>query len=72
MSTTPRRVLVQATLVVRDIYTCRKCNARRAGDAYNIETDDPLLSLSRNRPTPHSMPVGWASYLDGFECPKHH
>lgn len=66
------RVLVKATLVVRDIYKCRKCDAAQAGDAYTIETDNPVSTLSRNNPRPHSMPVGWASYLDGFDCPKHH
>lgn len=69
---TPRRVLIAATLKVRDIYTCRKCAARQTGDAYTIETDDPLRVLSRNAPKPHAMPIGWASYLDGFDCPRHH
>ena len=72
MSTNPSRVLVRATLVVQDIYTCRKCDARQVGDAYTVETSDPPAALSVNRPHPHSMPVGWASYLDGFDCPKHH
>lgn len=70
--TTSGRVLVSATLVVRDTYTCRKCGARQVGNANLVETDDPAATLSKNRPTPHNMPVGWASYLDGFDCPKHH
>jgi hypothetical protein len=72
MPTTPCRVLVRATLVVRDVYICRKCDARQTGEAYSVETSDPLHTLSQNLPKPRFMPVGWASYLDGFDCPNHH
>lgn len=43
----------------RTIYTCRTCGAQEPG-------------TSSAACHPQGMPYQWASYLDGYDCPKHH
>lgn len=72
MTTRVERAIVR--MLLRSSYKCRQCNKERGGEGFEVTVDvtSPAEAqewVDKVRPAPHTMPVGWSSYLDGFQCP---
>lgn len=56
--------LIAGEVVVSPIYTCMRCGARASGDRYKIN----ILRVETTRLEARHMPVGWASFTEGYAC----
>lgn len=62
----PEGMTLHGEVRYRRTYTCHLCGSRGLGDTRTID-----ISMVENAPlSPHAMPVGWGSYLEGFRCPE--
>ena len=54
-------------------YKCLECSRAQLGTTEELETTamHDFGKWVNGRPPAHGMPVGWASYLNGFRCPEH-
>lgn len=67
-------VIRWAKIKLRGVYTCRRCGTQALGDVFDVELShcepSDIERVTRQRPPSHAMPVSWASFTDGFQCPK--
>jgi len=57
---------------VRSYYQCRTCGMIQAGTTFTVDLTHYVLEdvteIENGRPEARNMPIGWASYTDGYSC----
>lgn len=61
---------IRAEIKMIPIYDCLECGRSQAGTttSMSLETTEITQAIKSARAPMHGMPVGWASYHDGFRC----